>query len=270
MSFDAGFNAFSLLGSIFDFGYNIFNNERNYSLTEQQVDNEERRYIETRDYNRALQERVFEREDSAIQRAVQDAGKAGFSPLTVAGNGASSGAVVGSSYQSPAGQQVGFTPSSALTLMRGLQEMQLAQDANDRAERETESNIAFKAATLENEKDRLGMDFLLRNAELFNSYSLASEQLKLQNEELKFSKRKHSNELGMFEKELLLNINRLKSDNMKFFADFERQGVWRAEDIEREENRFKWQKGNDTSQNLMNLGNLLVDILGVLNGGNRR
>ena len=82
--------------------YNIFGNERNYAASQRQLKLENERYIDNRDYQRALQERIFEREDTAIQRAALDAEKAGFSPLTVAGNGAASGALVGQTYQAPA------------------------------------------------------------------------------------------------------------------------------------------------------------------------
>lgn len=54
-------------------------------------------YIESRDYDRALQQNIFNREDTAIMRAVDDARNAGFSPLAALGMPANSGAVVSSS-----------------------------------------------------------------------------------------------------------------------------------------------------------------------------
>lgn len=243
--------------------YNIFGNERNYAASQRQFELENERYIENRDYQRALQERIFEREDTAIQRAALDAEKAGFSPLTVAGNGAASGALVGQTYQAPAAGQASFNPVDALGLLRGLQEMQLASDANERAEKQVDAQIAFQAASLDLDSKKLGMDFMLRNAELFNEYQLASEELKLRGKE--FDWRKND-----AEKRLIFDINKMQSDNNRFAAEFVRQGVWREEDIKRYEDQFKWQKGEDVTDNLMNLGNLLVNVLGILNGGNRR
>ena len=267
--------------SALGFGYDIYGNERNYKAQQRQLALENERYIENRDYQRALQQKVFEREDTAIQRAALDAQKAGFSPLTVAGNGAQSGALLGSSYQAPSSGQVSFTPIDTLALVRGLQEMSIAQDANERAERATDADIAFKKAQLDNETQRIGFDFMLRNAELFNSYQLASEELRQRglefewsktkwNEEFAWKKQKWSDEQNNFSKRLLLDVERMRQDNIQFAAKFAREGVWRAEDIERYENKFKWQKGEDTIDNIMNFGNLLVDIFGVLNGGNRR
>ena len=243
--------------------YNIFGNERNYAASRRQLELENERYIDNRDYQRALQERIFEREDTAIQRAALDAEKAGFSPLTVAGNGAASGALVGQTYQAPAAGQASFNPIDALSVMRGLQEMQLASDANERAEKQVDAQIAFQAASLDQNAQKLGMDFMLRNAELFNQYQLASEDLKLRGKQFDWQK-------DSAEKRLILDINKMQSENNRFAAEFARQGVWRDEDVQRYEDQFKWQKGEDVTDNLMNLGNLLVNILGVLNGGNRR
>lgn len=243
--------------------YNIFGNERNYAASQRQLEIENERYIENRDYQRALQERIFEREDTAIQRAALDAEKAGFSPLTVAGNGAASGALVGQTYQAPANGQASFNPIDALSIMRGLQEMQLAADANERADRQVDAQIAFQSASLDQNAQKIGMDFMLRNAELFNQYQLASEDLKLRGREFEWRK-------DDAEKRLVFDINKMQADNNRFAAEFARQGVWREEDIRRYEDQFKWQKGEDVTDNLMNLGNLLVNVLGVLNGGNRR
>ena len=269
------------IGSAIGLGYDIFGNERNYKAQQAQLALENERYIENRDYQRALQQKVFEREDTAIQRASLDAQKAGFSPLTVAGNGSASGALVGSSYQAPSNGQVSFTPIDTLAMVRGLQEMSIAQDANERAERATDADIAFKQAQLDNETQRIGFDFMLRNAEMFNNYQLASEELRQRGAEFDWNKtkwgkefewqqKKWSDEQDNFSKRLLLDVEKMRQDNMQFAANFAREGVWRAEDIERYEKKFKWQKGEDTIDNIMNLGNLLVDILGVLNGGNRK
>ena len=269
------------VASALGFGYNIFSNERNNEVQQRQLALENERYIENRDYQRALQQKVFEREDTAIQRAALDAQKAGFSPLTVVGNGASSGALVGSSYQAPSNGQVSFTPIDTLALVRGLQEMSIAEDANDRAERATNAEIAFKQAQLDNETQRIGFDFMLRNAEMFNKYQLASEELRQRgaefdwskskwDEQFEWQKKKWSDEQNNFSKRLLFDVEKMRQDNMQFAANFAREGVWRTEDIERYENKFKWKKGEDTIDNIMNFGNLLVDIFGVLNGGNRR
>ena len=64
-----------ILGSI-NTGYNIHTNKRDY------------------DYQKALQQKIFQREDTAIQRRMADLEAAGLNPNLAAGQGASAGAVV--------------------------------------------------------------------------------------------------------------------------------------------------------------------------------
>lgn len=54
-------------------------------------------YLDKKDYDRALQERIFEREDTAMQRGLQDYVNAGFSPLSALGQTANAGSVVSTS-----------------------------------------------------------------------------------------------------------------------------------------------------------------------------
>ena len=53
---------------------------------------------ENLDYQKALQQKIFEREDTAIQRRKRDLEAAGFNPyIAMNGNGSGSGAVVSTS-----------------------------------------------------------------------------------------------------------------------------------------------------------------------------
>ena len=79
-------------------------NQKNYDLASEaqqaqlaQQDWANEQYIESRDYDRAMQQQIFNREDTAIQRAMQDATAAGFSPLAALGMPANAGQVVSSS-----------------------------------------------------------------------------------------------------------------------------------------------------------------------------
>lgn len=79
-------------------------NEKNYALAseaqqaqlaQQTFANEQ--YIENRDYERQLQQEIFHREDTALQRSLQQATDAGFSPLTALGINTGAGSVISSS-----------------------------------------------------------------------------------------------------------------------------------------------------------------------------
>lgn len=268
------------------FGYNIFGNERNYTTKRSDTAWEREQYLENRDYNRALQQQIFEREDTAIQRAVQDAGKAGLSPLSVAGgNGAGAGAIVGAT-QAPTSQQATFNQLSPIDLMgfmRSMQEMAIAQDANERAEKEVNAAIAFQNASLALEREKFGMDFALKNAEMFNNLQMSDKRLKqeadLANARLSWDKSRFDTESKLansrldweksrFETESKLASSRLDWEKSKFNRErqdwtrqFTREGKWRNEDIKRFEKQFSWTKSQDIADNMFTLGDLILKVL---------
>lgn len=80
------------------------NNEAQLALSREALEAQQsqqgwanQQYLESRDYNRALQQTIFNREDTAISRAVDDAKNSGFSPLAALGMSLDSGSVVSSS-----------------------------------------------------------------------------------------------------------------------------------------------------------------------------
>lgn len=95
----------------FNAGYGAYSDVQNRELTQEslnlsrealsaqqrQQDFQNEQYLESRDYERALQEQIFQREDTAMTRSVQDHMKAGFSPLAALGSAFGAGQVVSSS-----------------------------------------------------------------------------------------------------------------------------------------------------------------------------
>ena len=73
-------------------GYGIFNNERNF-------------YYQRKNwaYQKALQQQIFDREDTAVQRRAADLKAAGFNPLLAAGSAAGTGAAVSTTAPSTGG-----------------------------------------------------------------------------------------------------------------------------------------------------------------------
>ena len=79
----------SLLSGLFGFGaqHDIAQEELELQKLAQEEqrrlnDFQIREYLNKKDYDRALQQRIFEREDTAMQRSLQDFTEAGFSPLS--------------------------------------------------------------------------------------------------------------------------------------------------------------------------------------------
>lgn len=111
-----------------------------YALNKANIEWQQRQYLENRDYQRALQQTIFDREDTAYQRAVEDATSAGFSPLAALGNTANAGAVVSSS-EAPAGQLQApqlamgdaFRHLAESGTAFGSQLLTIAENANQRA-----------------------------------------------------------------------------------------------------------------------------------------
>lgn len=64
------------------------------AITKQNNLFQQQAYLDEQQYNRALQERTFEREDTSYQRTVNDITKAGYSPLAINGTN-DSGSIVG-------------------------------------------------------------------------------------------------------------------------------------------------------------------------------
>lgn len=101
----AGATGSIVMGAL-NYNENKANNEFNRNMATQAFEAQEaqrainnERYVEELDYNRALQDTVFQREDTAMQRAVEDGVAAGFSPLAALGHSAGSGAIVSSPSQ---------------------------------------------------------------------------------------------------------------------------------------------------------------------------
>lgn len=100
--------------------------EKQFAAQQQQQQFANEAYIEERDYSRALQQQMFDREDTSLQRSVQDATAAGFSPLAALGNMAGAGPVVsspsapGNMVSGNQAHQVATTPGEGISSAAGL------------------------------------------------------------------------------------------------------------------------------------------------------
>lgn len=104
------------LGSDIGFG------AANYKLQKEQQEWEREQYKVNRDYERALQERIFAREDTAMQRGVRDARLAGLSPLTATRSNAGSVVSISNAPRSD-------VPQFELDMIGSLQALESMKDS---------------------------------------------------------------------------------------------------------------------------------------------
>lgn len=153
-----------------------------------QLDLENQFAFDNRDYERALQQQIFDREDTAYSRSIYDMMNSGLSPLSMSGTN-NSGAVV-TQTNSP-NKNINYSPINAAGMMRGLTDTLIAIEENNRQQALAENTIAFNSAqvskmladTTRSDQQQI-IDFELNNQRIANDYKLGLFDLMLKNEEL--------------------------------------------------------------------------------------
>lgn len=150
----------TMFGSIVGNVLNYRSQNKNHALAQEALEAQKaqqqwanEQYIESRDYDRAMQQQIFQREDTAIQRAVNDAQSAGFSPLAALGMPAGAGQVI-SSNSAPSNMvqnnqfathdftSIGRDMTSAASMIQTALAQQTQNEVNALFQ---ETDLAFKA-----------------------------------------------------------------------------------------------------------------------------
>lgn len=180
--------AADLISAPFNIGLGIANTVRGFKQDAQQQANYEwqkEQYIDQRDYDRALQKEIFAREDTAVQRALDDYTNAGFSPLTAIGQNYDAGQAISSSV-APQGavSNFGGTALTEAYKQSGAIFQQLLQGAQTLKQigAQHEADMIADQAVHDMEMEKIQQEHLNRVDEIGASASSQAELIRLQDE----------------------------------------------------------------------------------------
>lgn len=177
-----------LISAPFNIGLGIANTVRGFKQDAQQQANfewQKDQYINQRDYERALQKEIFAREDTAVQRALDDYTNAGFSPLAAIGQNYDAGQAISSSA-APQGAVSNFG-GAALTeayKQSGAIFQQLLQGAQTLKQigAQHEADMIADQAVHDMEMEKVQQEHLNRVDEIGASASSQAELIRLQSQ----------------------------------------------------------------------------------------
>lgn len=127
----------SMIGGLAQAGASIYDTATNKQIADDNLsyqkdvfNQNQQNWRENFDYQKALQERIFDREDTSYQRTVNDMRQAGLNPLTMNGTNGSGEAIATSPLQQEAPQNEYISNTSRmmgdlLATMNGLQNYQI-------------------------------------------------------------------------------------------------------------------------------------------------
>lgn len=160
--------------------YNIYSQERNY------------------DYQKSLQQQIFEREDTAVQRRMADLEKAGLNPQLAAGSGASSGAIVSTRAPQIEGNPLG----SALDMASHVEQLRQQKKQTELLNKQINiANQDYWSKIYQNQFDKALRDYWLGDKNTEFNYSTGNFSKSRYFDLLNWQQQNNKNSADMLQKQ---------------------------------------------------------------------
>lgn len=261
----------SLVGGAMNLGSTIATNKSNEKIASQNLDFQK----ENLEYQKDLQQQIFEREDTAYQRKVNDLIAAGINPAVAAiGSGSAAGSVVSTQalhndmrYQAPQ-----FNLGSAIDTLKSLKQIASIEEQINVAKQQADylSSLKKKADA---ETIKLGLDndfFTKSQADKLKRIGFETDMMMYQKEML--ARQNDLNKIGYnfalgnsvmnnftTSNAPLLQELQINQDLLKLKKEFSKQNVKK---IKLDNSFAPWLFGADMLQRLLNMGNSAMQMVG--------
>lgn len=259
------------ISSIANLGATAMANQANRDINLQNIKFQEQNL----EYQKALQQQIFEREDTAYQRKVQDLIKAGINPAVAAtGSGSAAGSIVSTQaphndmkYQAPE-----FNLGSVIDTLKSLKQIASIEQQTDVAKAQADYLGSLKSkADAETNKIVFDNNFFSKTKEdRIKRFAFETDILQYQKEML--SRQNDLNKIGYnfalgnsvmnsvtSSNAPLLQELQINQDLLKLKKEFSQQNVKKI----KFDNAFApWLFGADMLQRLLNMGNSAMQMFG--------
>lgn len=263
--------ASSLINGAMNLGSTIVTNQFNEKIASENLEFQKENY----EYEKDLQQQIFEREDTAYQRKVQDLIKAGINPAVAAvGSGSGAGSIVSTQaphndmrYQAPQ-----FNLGSAIDTLRSLKQIASIDEQMNVAKQQADYLSSLKKkADAETSKIVFDNKFFTKTQEdRLKRYGYETDILSYQKDML--SRQNDLNRIGFnfalgnsvinnfkTSNAPLLQELQINQDLLKLKKEFSQQNVKKL----KLDNGFApWLFGADMLQRLLNMGNSAMQMVG--------
>lgn len=260
-----------IISSIANFGTTAMANQTNRDINLQNIQFQEKNL----EYQKDLQQQIFDREDTAYQRKVNDLIKAGINPAVAAtGSGSGAGSIVNTQaphndmrYQAP---QLNF--GSIIDTLKSLKQIASIEEQTNVAKQQADYLSSLKKKA-DSETVKLGLEngfFTASQADRLKRIGFETDMLSYQKDML--SRQNDLNKIGYnfalgnsvinnfkTSNAPLLQELQINQDLLKLKKEFSQQNVKK---IKMDNGFAPWLFGADMLQRLLNMGNSAMQMVG--------